>query len=350
MLTGEIASETGGQSAKQKADAKSVSLEDIFDMSKQRNVTAGRDKFMAAIEERTLRERRSASGLHLRANERFIVDPRKSAAYKFWVLVVLVAMVYTATVTPYECAFHTPPPRCTIDSLFIINRFIDVIFYIDMIITFRLAYFDPRSGRWVREGRTIARRYIRGVFVIDLISVIPLWPISFSECVDTLGDDGFPSNEVLGSSGTSSAARNVRLLRLLRLTRLVKASRVLLGLLEDLMTNQFEATYANLKLLKLALALCFYSHWQACIFGLSKFFTDENEPAMWYQAMAQKDPEGLSASPSAFDVYVLAFSASVGILTGIVSHAAQQQLHPRTRALTRALVCVHPYLHVTTLI
>ena len=338
MLTGESVSEDGkgSPSARLRAVAKSVSLEDVFDRSKQPNVIAGRDKFLAAVEERAYRERRSASALPLRANERFIVDPRKSTGYKVWVLVVLVAMLYTAIVTPFECAFHTPPPPCTIDSLFLINRSMDVIFYIDMIVTFRLAYFDGRSGRWVREGRAIAKRYVKGFFIIDLISVIPLWPLAFSKCRDTLGNSGL-SNEALGSSGTSSATRSVRLLRLLRLTRLVKASRVLLGLLEDLMTTRFEATYANLKLMKLALALCFFSHWQACIFGMSKFFTEGDEPAMWYQAMAARD-EGLSSSPTGWDVYVLAFYASVGILTSIVSHAAANASD----------TCPGPCIHVTT--
>ena len=325
MLTGEIPpeNEPSSPAARLRAAAKSVSLEDVFDVSKQRQVIASRDKFLAAIEERAYREKiAKIAPSRLRANEPFIVDPRKSTPYKAWVVVVLLAMLYTAAVTPVECAFHNPPPRCTIDMLFVINRIIDVIFYIDMIITFRLAYFDPRSGRWVREGKAIAQRYLRGFFIIDLISVIPLWPIAFSGCGGALANEGIlPSDEALGSSGASSAARNVRLLRLLRLTRLVKASRVLLSLLEDLMTNHFEATYANLKLTKLALALCAFSHWQACLFGMAKFFSPVGEEAMWYQVLAQR-AEDLSESPSPWDVYVLAFYASVGILTGIVSHAA----------------------------
>ena len=43
-----------------------------------------------------------------------------------------VALVFTALVTPWEVSFLSVPPI----SLFIVNRFVDAVFIIDVLLTF----------------------------------------------------------------------------------------------------------------------------------------------------------------------------------------------------------------------
>ena len=44
---------------------------------------------------------------------------------------------------------------------FWLNRQADVVFFLDMILMFRLAYFDKNSGLWVFELPKIRRLYLR---------------------------------------------------------------------------------------------------------------------------------------------------------------------------------------------
>ena len=82
--------------------------------------------------------------------------------------------MYTALITPYEVAFL--PQASFIDPLFITNRFIDLIFLIDMMLQFRLAYKSegPSTGTvWHTKPEEIARHYVRSKwFYIDSFSIL----------------------------------------------------------------------------------------------------------------------------------------------------------------------------------
>ena len=51
----------------------------------------------------------------------------------------------------------------------------NLLFFCDMIITFNRAYRAPRSqgGKYIFSRKAITRRYLRGWFVVDLVSTIP---------------------------------------------------------------------------------------------------------------------------------------------------------------------------------
>ena len=55
--------------------------------------------------------------------------------YPTWDLVTGIALIFTAIVTPFEVGFLPPPERAD-EPLFVINRIIDVLFAIDMILQF----------------------------------------------------------------------------------------------------------------------------------------------------------------------------------------------------------------------
>ena len=89
------------------------------------------------------------------ARETCIIDPetrRGRRLLRIWDPIMIIAMLFVTYVTPVEVAFL---PGSCIDTLFVLNRIIDVIFYIDMAITFRLAFYDTRRGRYVRNAKGI---------------------------------------------------------------------------------------------------------------------------------------------------------------------------------------------------
>ena len=56
----------------------------------------------------------------------------------------------------------------------VINSFIDLSFFIDLILTFFLVYTDTEKGRIVENHREIAAHYIKTWFFVDLISILPI--------------------------------------------------------------------------------------------------------------------------------------------------------------------------------
>lgn len=83
---------------------------------------------------------------------------------------------------------------------------IDIMFLLDMMLRFRTAYFGD-DGEVIVDAGDIAVRYLKGAFVIDLCSIIPI-------------------ELVVMSTGTSGmilrSTKLLRTLRLLRLARLLK--------------------------------------------------------------------------------------------------------------------------------
>jgi hypothetical protein len=104
---------------------------------------------------------------------RWQIDPRVSKYMPFWDLTTSLAILFTAFVTPYEVAL-LPMATSPTETLFLINRFLDVIFIIDMYVQFVLIYSvgsNAEGLRWVEEPRIIACTYLRGWFALDLTSI-----------------------------------------------------------------------------------------------------------------------------------------------------------------------------------
>ena len=73
----------------------------------------------------------------------WVIDPRKVRWIAHWDLAMTVALVYVALVTPVEVAFIKAPPTLeskTSSPIFLINRLLDAMFILDILLNFRLAY------------------------------------------------------------------------------------------------------------------------------------------------------------------------------------------------------------------
>ena len=89
-----------------------------------------------------------------------IIDPRKSKFMPMWDVVMLASLLFTALVTPYEVTFIEEGACVTI--LFVINRLIDLLFFIDICLIFNTAYQDDSDTKpvWVYSRRKIAKKYL----------------------------------------------------------------------------------------------------------------------------------------------------------------------------------------------
>lgn len=146
----------------------------------------------------------------------WVIDPRQSSAVNYWDGVTMLAMIFTALVTPFEVGFVDSPPLDERggNPLFWINRVVDIIFVLDMLLQFCLGYAVAAGGGkyWEFGARAIAWNYISSPwFYLDSFSIAV-------SAFDIFGGDG--------EASSLSALRAVRTLRLIKLVRLTRGSRV----------------------------------------------------------------------------------------------------------------------------
>jgi potassium voltage-gated channel Eag-related subfamily H protein 7 len=185
----------------------------------------------------------------------YIVDPR-TVMHERWDILIAVLLIFTAYVTPFEVTFLKPK----VDGLFIINRFVDFCFVVDMIKSFFTSYFNVEEQYWVTDLRPIVKNYARTWFPIDFLSILPF---------DSLG-------EAAGSDDMSNmkAVRTIRLLRLLKLLRLIRGMRIF-----DRYQDKVRLTYASKSLIKFFILLITVVHWMACALRLLPDLIEYTDPS-----------------------------------------------------------------------
>jgi CRP-like cAMP-binding protein/voltage-gated potassium channel Kch len=117
-----------------------------------------------------------------------------------WDAIIGILIVYSVIAVPYCIAFDISPP---LDGLGAVDVFVDIMFLFDMLVNFRTCFFDEHL-KLITDGNQVAWHYMKGTFVIDLLSTLP---------IDRIGGM-FVSNP--------ATLRSIKLLRILRLARLAK--------------------------------------------------------------------------------------------------------------------------------
>ena len=142
------------------------SISELKQYSQQRHakVQKGKSESLAALA-------RLARRALVAAAERF--DPRGFTIFPAWDFVSAIALVFTAVVTPYEVGF-LPASTSPSEGLFIINRIVDSVFVIDLVLQFFLMYHQQviTEGAallvWEIRLDRIAHKYVTSwFFVID---------------------------------------------------------------------------------------------------------------------------------------------------------------------------------------
>ncbi|KAM6584503.1 hypothetical protein CsatB_011505 [Cannabis sativa] len=98
----------------------------------------------------------------------FIISPYNHR-YRVWETFLVVLVVYTAWVSPFEFGFLQKPAG----PLAITDNVVNGFFFIDIIVTFFVAYLDKTTYLLVDEPKQIALKYAKSWLVFDVISTIP---------------------------------------------------------------------------------------------------------------------------------------------------------------------------------
>ena len=98
----------------------------------------------------------------LRSYNRLIINPRTAKWIQWWDAASFVALLFTATVTPYEVCVGLP---ARLDALYVANSIVNLVFILDILVQFFLPVPDPKAGdnlTLIRSHWGLARRYLRG--------------------------------------------------------------------------------------------------------------------------------------------------------------------------------------------
>ena len=199
-----------------------------------------------------------------------VISPRTWYMRK-WDLVTLVLLLFTAVVTPVEVAFLE---TSLWSIMFWINRSVDALFVIDIILNLIDAINDPEDGQLIFHHPTIVKTYLKGWFTIDIISVMPF------DLIALIFKDG--------AVGKLKILRVLRLLRLMKLLRILRAGRIFQRL-----ETQYQIDYSQLELVKFVILALMTSHWMACAFGIVADLEDSEYNWMYYTAFNEYTENGL---------------------------------------------------------
>lgn len=268
--------------------------------------------------------------------KRFVLKPGGSKWLIYWDTITAIALLYTATLTPFEVAFLSPAEGAAAawsEPWFLINRSLDVIFSCDICLNFFLAYYsvDKETGAevLVESHERIARHYLTSWFPIDAFTV--LVPSSFDIYIAHTSSPDSP----LSNSGANKLAANasilrvLRILRLFKLVRLARASRII-----KRWRAKITLSNGTLTLLQCCCELFIATHWYACFFSLQAAMAGNIEDTWLGSSMfAYCESEESTPSPyippskelSALEGcpglnvgswYLAAFSWSIMVITG----------------------------------
>lgn len=130
-----------------------------------------------------------------------------SVAYKTWWGFTVFAAAYTIFFETFEVAFSSG--GLAKSGSLIVEIILLTIFILDIIINFNLAYYDE-NNKIVFNRQCIFKHYIRKMFWVDLIGVIPFYLICL-QATGTLGEE-------------SQFTQNLGLLQLLKLVRIYRVA------------------------------------------------------------------------------------------------------------------------------
>ena len=190
--------------------------------------------------------------LKLRRMYRCTVMPTSTFMQR-WDLLVVLVLFFIATVTPFEVGFLS----MEYNALYFVNRAVDLTFVFDIVLNFFVAYREKTEvgGAWVFDNRKIAAHYLKGWFMLDVISAVPTDTIM-------LAMDGGASISGGGEGTPTVAARLLRLVRLVKLIRIVRISRIFAR-----WQASIGLSYAVTTLVEFLLLVVIMAHWLACLWA-----------------------------------------------------------------------------------
>ncbi|AQK86136.1 potassium channel2 [Zea mays] len=108
-------------------------------------------------------------------SDKWVISPLDSR-YRWWDTLMVVLVAYSAWVYPFEVAFMNASPK---GGLEVADMVVDLFFAVDIVLTFFVAYIDPRTQLLVRDRKKITLRYLSTFFIMDVASTIPFQSLAY---------------------------------------------------------------------------------------------------------------------------------------------------------------------------
>uniref|UniRef100_A0A1I8HWC0 Potassium voltage-gated channel protein eag n=1 Tax=Macrostomum lignano TaxID=282301 RepID=A0A1I8HWC0_9PLAT len=220
------------------------------------------------------------------------------AAFKTtWDWIILILTGYTAVMVPFNVAFKNK----TMDDVafLVLDSIVDVVFFIDIVLNFHTTFVGP-NGEVISDPSVIRVNYLKGWFVIDLLSCLPYDVFNAFQ----------PESSEGGISSLFSALKVVRLLRIGRVARKV---------------DQY-LEYGAALLILMIFGFVLLAHWMACIWytigvrdleleiwygWIPRLVNDTLAPQNWTKATYQ------SALPDKSLTYLTSLYFTLSLLTSV---------------------------------
>lgn len=131
-----------------------------------------------------------------------------------WQVLISVLVLYECTLNPFRIAFNKE------DTPFFhyFNDFITVMFFTDIVINFRTAYYDSQD-QLVDKPKILAFNYMFSWFLIDLVATIPF------EMFQSNDGNNFHGNET--SSASFEVSGVLRITKVQKIFKLFKIMRLI---------------------------------------------------------------------------------------------------------------------------
>jgi hypothetical protein len=98
--------------------------------------------------------------------QEFVINPR-STGYRIWESLSTLLCYLTCLLVPFQASFDS---KSTV--LWIATYIFDVLFLVDVVLRFFLAYYHKAS--LITNRTLIQSQYLKGRFALDLLSILPL--------------------------------------------------------------------------------------------------------------------------------------------------------------------------------
>ncbi len=226
--------------------------------ARRNSTVSGLMGFSDSGDAESFRAEAAANRVRIRSLSRGTLNPR-SRFVKAWDLVLILALLFTTFVTPFEIAFLESAAGASMAAAdlvrFSLNRLIDGIFAVDICFTFLLPFRTSQKdgGMMVYDKRRIIKHYLRGWFCFDLLTCIP-----FDLIIGT----------IRGGSSDARLVGALRVLRIMKLARIIRASRII-----DRWKDHISLSYALVSLLNFTFLTVVLAHWMACLWVRSRSCT-----------------------------------------------------------------------------
>jgi hypothetical protein len=185
-----------------------------------------------------------------------------SRARTTWDLLILVLVVVSCSLVPYQLAFRHHVDLAGSLAVYLI----DLFFLTDIFLNFRTSY--RHQGSDITDREQIARRYLRTLFPFDVMAALPFDAL-------LLGWAGF---EIGG----------VSIVLLLRLPRLLRIAR--LFVIFRRWQRQSWTNAGLLRIVKFAFVILLLTHWVACAWFLVPFM--QGFPSQSWPVVEGVDDDG----------------------------------------------------------